>query len=311
MIDFFDKIYISLDNRNQFLFNLRLYHLARFVVRLSANIVLPVYFFFTRRNKAYQLSACQKTDGRYIVSLTSFPARTSRLWLVIETILRQRVKPDMIILWLSKKQYPDDKDIPSSLKRLQERGLKIEIVSEDYRSHKKYYYSLKLYPDDHIITIDDDVFYDTHLIERMIRAHHEHPHSVITNKAHQMTYGKDNKPLEYKRWNYDTHEDKDLFVIGAGGNLYPAHCMDEMVTDISQAMKLTPTGDDIWLNAMVRLKHTKIFHTTYYALEQVPVMNFNNVTLNATNITSSNDIQINALISYLESVHRNNPFIKE
>lgn len=311
MIDFFDKIYTSLDNRHNLLVRLRIYKLARFVVRWTANIVLPVVFYLTRNKTSFRLEACKKINGRYIVSLTSFPARTSRLWLVIETILRQKVKPDMIILWLSAKQYPSDDDVPQSLKRLQERGLTIELVPEDYRSHKKYCYTLKRYPDDHIITIDDDVFYDSRLVERMINTHKEHPHAIVTNKSHQMTYNDDGQLKEYKCWNFDTKEDSDLFVIGAGGNLYPAHCMDDMATDIDLAMELTPTGDDIWLNAMVRLKHTSIIHTPYYALEQVPVINAHNVTLNATNVTSTNDIQIKALIQYLEHHNIKNPFVKE
>ena len=167
------------------------------------------------------------------------------------------------------------------------------------------------YPDDHIITIDDDVFYDTHLVERMINSHKEHPHAVITNKSHQMTFNDDGKLKEYKSWNFDTKEDYNLFVIGAGGNLYPAHCLDEMATDIGMAMDLTPTGDDIWLNAMARLRHTSIVHTPYHALEQVPVINAHNVTLNAANVKSTNDIQINALIQYLERHNINNPFTQE
>ena len=43
----------------------------------------------------------EKRDTRLIVSLTSFPARIKTVHQTINTLLRQTVKPDHIILWLS------------------------------------------------------------------------------------------------------------------------------------------------------------------------------------------------------------------
>lgn len=311
MIDFFDRIYIRLDNSNKLLNRIGGYRIMRFTIRVLANIILPLYFKATARKSCNKLHPCSKTSDRLIVTLTSFPARINHIWMVIETLLRQTVKPDMLILWLSKKQFPKGiDDLPPSLLRQTERGLTIRMVDDDYRSHKKYHYCLKEFPNDHIITVDDDVFYDTRLVERMKAAHRENPHAVITNKAHQMTYTADGHLKPYSDWNYNTHSDSALFVIGAGGNLYPAKCMDAMAVDIETAMRLTPTGDDIWLNAMVRLHGTPIVHTHHYFLEQIPVINFRNVTLNTTNLASANDIQINGLCDYLMKQNKGCPFQK-
>lgn len=308
MIDFFDKMYTSLNNKYSFLNTLRVYSLLRHVVTLVANIVLPAFFYMTSGRKAYRLIPSNKTHGRIIVTLTSFPVRTTRLWLVIETILRQTVKPDMIVLWLSLKQYRGWEDIPQSLKRLQKRGLTIKLVQEDYRSHKKYYYCLETFPDDHIITIDDDIFYDTHLVERLLQEHNANPEAVIANKTHRIGFDTSGNILPYSQWEHDIYLGSDLFAVGAGGTFYPAHCMDEMVSDIDLAMKLTPTGDDIWLNAMVRLNHTKIIHAPYFFIEQLSVLNLHNVELLTVNANSGNDIQIQQLIAYLTSIDRENPF---
>ena len=64
----------------------------------------------------------------------------------------------MVILWLSKEQFPDRSFIPNSLLSLEKRGLIIELCEGDLRSHKKYYYALRQYPNDIIITIDDMLF---------------------------------------------------------------------------------------------------------------------------------------------------------
>ena len=308
MIDFFDKLYTSLNNKYSFLNKLRVYSLLRHIVTIIANIVLPAYFYVTRGCKSYRLEPTQKTHGRIIVTLTSFPVRTPRLWLVIETILRQTVKPDMIVLWLSLKQYQGWDDVPKSLKRLQSRGLTIRLVQEDYRSHKKYYYCLGAYPDDHIITIDDDIIYDTHLVERLLQEHIANPNAVIANKTHRIGFDTDGNILPYNQWERDIFDGHDLFAVGAGGTFYPAHCMDDMASDIDLAMKLTPTGDDIWLNAMLRLKHTKIIHASYHFIEQLSVLNLNNVELLTVNANSGNDVQIQQLISYLTSIGKDNPF---
>lgn len=308
MTDFFDKIYTSLNNKCSILNRLRVYSVMRLVVRIVANIVLPAYFYMTRGCKSYRLQTTTKTQGRIIVTLTSFPVRTPRLWLVIETILRQTVKPDMIVLWLSSKQYRGWEDVPQSLKRLQQRGLTIRFVPEDYRSHKKYHYCLSEFPDDHIITIDDDIFYDTHLVERLVQLHNVNPDDVIANKTHRIGYDADGNILPYSQWEQNVSGGSNLFAVGAGGTFYPAHCMDDMASDIDMAMKLTPTGDDIWLNAMLRLKHRKVIHGPYHFIEQLSVLNLHNVELITGNATSGNDKQIKQLLDYLTSTGRENPF---
>ena len=42
---------------------------------------------------------------KVVVSLTSYPKRIGTVWITIETLLRQNVKPDVIILWLAKSQF--------------------------------------------------------------------------------------------------------------------------------------------------------------------------------------------------------------
>lgn len=49
----------------------------------------------------------RKSGEEIIVSLTTFPARISTVWITIETIFRQEVMPDRIVLWLAKEQFPN------------------------------------------------------------------------------------------------------------------------------------------------------------------------------------------------------------
>ena len=64
-------------------------------------------------------------EEEIIVSLTSFPARFSKLHLVIESMLCQTMKPDKIILYLDDDVVVDVEELPDSLKQLREFGLQI------------------------------------------------------------------------------------------------------------------------------------------------------------------------------------------
>jgi hypothetical protein len=103
-------------------------------------------------------------DRKLIVSLTTYHKRLSTVNLTIETLMHQSVKPNAIILWISSHDLQGNK-LPQKLLRLQRRGLRIEIVSENINSYKKLIYALGQYKACDIITCDDDVFYPYRFIE--------------------------------------------------------------------------------------------------------------------------------------------------
>lgn len=98
IVDFFDKIRFWGTNRNKILQKLRFYGFINKLIEVSANIVIPIYFSLTRNNTKYRITTQKANNHSIIVSITSFPKRLPTLHLVIETILRQSVKPDKIIL---------------------------------------------------------------------------------------------------------------------------------------------------------------------------------------------------------------------
>lgn len=285
----------------------------RVLVRQTANIVLPIHYRATAGRASNRLNAngASKASPRLIVSLTSFPGRIPRLWLVIESLLRQTHKPDMIILWLSLDQFPGRlADLPHSLTRLQKRGLTIVFREGDIRSHKKYYYTQKEYPNDIMVTVDDDIFYHPRMLELLWNAHKEYPKCVICNHAHQMVFSPEGKVTPYSLWNYNSHAKDNLFVIGAGGNLYPPHSLASAVVDIDAARSTCPIGDDIWLNAMAKLAGTQIVHSSMHGFTGLPVINHDATTLWSHNIgpDSGNDTQIKSLESYCLETYQRSPF---
>lgn len=243
----------------------------------------------------------EKRNQKVIVSLTSYPKRISTVWLTIETLLRQRMKPDMIILWLANEQFPNGlEDLPSNLTVLQNRGLTIRFC-DDIRSHKKYYYVMQEFPEDLIILTDDDAFYTKDLVSELIRMHSENPHEIVCMTPAIMT-GIDKLPSQWRSPYYDEKVEHSMYAqpYTGQGTLYPPHCLDESeVFNKKLIMELCPTADDLWLFYMAMRKRT--FTTSIYRFRSIPI------TIYTTSLTSlwyinaedgQNDVQWKKMLEF-------------
>lgn len=309
IVDGFDYTYSSIEGPYNFFKRIRFYSLLRLLIRLTANLVIPFYFDLTRGNSDFRLGSNKKTSNRIVVSLTSFPGRINRVWLVIETILRQSLKPDKIILWLSKEQFPSLELLPLKLLNQRDRGLEIRLMEGDIRSHKKYFYSLKEFPADYILIVDDDIFYRTSMIEDLYKYSLRYPFTVISQYGFQMAWVDGNlKPyIFWSRKNGITPNLNSFFGSG-GGTLFPPNSLAPDITNMSLFMSITPTADDVWLNAMCRLNRTKVVITKSYLIF-LPVIYLNNITLSSINLgLNLNDKQINSVREYFIKNQSIDPF---
>jgi len=312
MIDFFDRIYTKIENKNQFLTKIKYYGLLRFLIKITVNGLVPILFLLTKNNKKhYLLKTETKESPLVIVSLTSFPARIKRVWLVVETILRQTHKPDKIILWLSKEQFPALEILPPRLLDQQKRGLEIRLVDGDLKSHKKYYYTLHEFPDDIMITIDDDIFYRSKMIEDLYEYSCRFTKNVIAQYCKQMKW-KENRLSPHITWPIKYEEiinSDNLFFGSGGGTLFPPHSFYPYVLNEELFISLTPTADDVWLNTMCKLNQTKVTQTIYHT-DRLPVLNKEKMSLaSVNNGRSQNDIQLNAVREYFIKKKSVDPYL--
>lgn len=298
MVDFFYLLYINVIDRNRILKKIRFYSLLRYIIRKIANIILPIYFKITQTCDNNKLSSQKKKNNRIIISLTSFPARINKVWLVIETLLRQSYKPDIIVLWLSKEQFKDLKCLPLELLKQQSRGLMIRMVDGDIRSHKKYYYTLKEYPNDILVTADDDIFYDSNWLKILWEKHILYPNSIICSYGYKIMYDENNNLMKYRDWKPADIYDINVFFGSGGGVLFPINSFYKDVTNIYLAMQLCPLADDVWLNTMVRLKCRQIIKVSSCNIF-LPILNPNKVALSSANLYDNfNDTQLNNVIAH-------------
>lgn len=275
-VDYFDKYRFWGTNRNPLLNKLKYYAAVNHIVSIAANFFLPLCFLLTKRNKKYALSSSIHGGKQVVVSLTSFPNRIPTLHLVIECLMRQRVKPDKIVLYLTKSQVPSIDSLPSSMQDLRKRGLEIQLCPDEIRPHTKYFYAMQQFPEDIVITVDDDLFYRTDLIESLLKNHRAHPNAIIANWTKEIIPRK----KKYTEWpdNHVPHENKSQLLLGVSGVLYPPHSLDEDVFDVDKIKNLSLTADDVWLTAMARKKGTPIYFTGY-EYNHLPILIRNNETL--------------------------------
>ena len=203
----------------------------------------------------------ERNTPRYIVSLTSFGKRIKEsVHFTIISLMHQTVPPDKIVLWIG---YQDAPYITPILKHLTELGLQIEFC-EDIKSYTKLIPALGAYPNDYIITADDDILYPSDWLEKLMYEHKNNPNKIICSRAHEIKFNKAGEILPYLEWEHKINENKNVtdykfvFPTGVGGVLYPPNCLSKDVFRADLFLKLAPHADDIWFWAMA------ILHNDYH-----------------------------------------------
>lgn len=287
----------------------RLLSPLRSIVRISAKFILPRYLG-KKVSSSVKFSE-KKTREKIIISLTSFPARIENIWQTIACLRLQSYPAEKIILWLSEDQFGSDYKLPSRLRTFSDDVFEVRWVKGDIRSHKKYYYIAKEFPDSLVLLVDDDIYYPTDMLGRLIAAHNNNPEAVICQYGYEMAYDADGSIRPYNTWKkvYKESVSPNLFFGSGGGTLLRLNSLYKDLLRLDLSTKLTPIADDVWLNAMVRLAGLKVIMIKTGHI--LPVSNKNDVRLASENRRlNKNDEQIHDVSLYYISALGKDPFAK-
>jgi len=215
-----------------------------------------VYYEEIREQQKDAKSRKKKED--VVVSLTSHPGRINTVSLCIETLINQTSIPQKILLWLSKDQFPQlEKNLPEELIKLEKEHFIFEIrwVDNDIAPHKKYFYTMKEYPDIPVIIVDDDAFYDSNLIEKLMKSYRAFPDCISAMRANLMTFEDRQKYRAYSGWimEYKMLLDTPSYQLvptGVGGVLYPPKALPEEAFNYEAIMETCLYCDDLWLKVL-------------------------------------------------------------
>lgn len=188
---------------------------------------------------------------KIIVSLTSFPAAIPYAVQAIRSVLEGSLLPDKIVLYLDTQKYPGGM-LPEELEALLAENpiFEVRFDAAEIRSYKKLVPALRDFPEDVIVTIDDDIRYHADLLRDLVRLHQQLPDAIIAHRVRRVQLDTPYRKWRKYKW-YDflfkkIHFDYRAMQTGVGGVLYPPHSLDEKMLDPELFMKLAPTNDDIW-----------------------------------------------------------------
>lgn len=244
---------------------------------------------------------------KIVISLTTIPSRIQTVHLVIESLLRQTVQADKILLYIAQEQI-NKKNISKELLGLKSINPKFDIIfCEDLKPHKKYFYAIQEYPDSIVITVDDDIIYNNRLVEKLISSYVKFPYAVSCMRGHTIKIYDEETLAPYKKWQKEKKivGIPSLLVLatGVGGVLYPPNCMSKLVFDIGKIRNVALFTDDLWLKWMqlkintkcVLIKHEENLH--YIDGSQNEALWLQNVNENKNDIAVKNILQEDSLLN--------------
>lgn len=243
-----------------------------------------------------------------IVSMTSYGHRLSDSCpYALYSMFTQTLKPNRICLFLDY-SWSDD-TLPPLIKRLQQSGLEV-YYGEDLRSYKKLIPALQRFPNNRIITVDDDFYYNKNLcqwlVEEYERAVTQGEHAVVGSWASVETViNGEFAPYNDWRDGYGTHRDEHWSLKAGNGTLYPPHVFDDEICRSEMFQKLAPTADDLWFWAMERRQNIPIrqiptgrygLHRSVNRLLQYDYEHQTDALTYFNNVQDNNEQQFRALI---------------
>ncbi|VTR06758.1 Fucose 4-O-acetylase and related acetyltransferases [Clostridioides difficile] len=246
--------------------------------------------------------------GAPIVSLTSYGDRITLAHFAIESILRGKLRPSRIVLWVDDQQAVEC--LPKELKRLRKVGLEVRAADGGSGPHTKYFDALALALEDGVplVTADDDTVYPAHWLHRLFAFHLGHPDGISCYRARRVvvdTSDVDRGPrlTPYCRWPLvqDSFVSNRNFVTGVSGALYPAELMRALVARGTQFKRECPRADDVWINhtalqAQIPIRVVDGRSRDFISLEPAQATG-----LKHANVTQGgNDVQIAATYSELD-----------
>lgn len=241
---------------------------------------------------------------KVIVSLTSYDLRINEAKYAIYSLLNQSFPPDKLILWLDEDSFPRrEKDLPRDLLELRDFGLTIDWC-ENLRSYKKLIPALEKYPDDIIVTADDDIFYRPDWLSILYEEHLKNPKQVIAHYGYRLRINTLGQIYPLLNWHWfftPLNSSMPMFSNSAGtggGVLLKKPFLHPDALNRELFLKLAPLDDELWFWAMMVLNNVKTFFPTR-AINRIICTDFNmqvpGKTLWSQNKTKK-DIQLQSII---------------
>lgn len=262
-------------------------------------------------------------NKKIIVSMTSFPARIHCVPSVLKSIFNQSELPYKIVLYLASEQFINkENDLPQELVDFEKEGkIEIRLVDDDIRPHKKYFYAIQEFPNDLIITIDDDLIYNKKMIECLHQSYYMNPNCVSGVRSHIIAVDDNKNILPYEYWiktaslfyNIPNHQ---MLITGGAGTLYPANLFQtnqvKELLNLELIKKLSLNADDLWLKAIELVNDIPVVLVDGANFDLTYVPGSQDIALCKTNINEKqNDKQLQSIRDWMCQKYNEDYFINK
>ena len=167
--------------KNIYFFFFNLIFISYKIIIIQNKICIHNFFYF--------INCFSKSDNKIInnktliISMTSYPPRIKFVKNAFNSIIKQNISPTLYhcILVLSITEFPNKElDLPLDLLNLiYNEGIEIIWYKKNIRSHKKLIPTLKKYPYNPILVIDDDNKREDGFIQAFLDDHKKYPNDII------------------------------------------------------------------------------------------------------------------------------------
>ncbi|AWG23697.1 glycosyltransferase [Flavobacterium faecale] len=192
---------------------------------------------------------------------------------VYEALNQQTTVPKKWNLVLSEEEWPK-LILPKFLKKLEQRGLEIIWVKSNTYAVKKLVPVLIKYPDLGIITLDDDIIYESNLIGNLVNNTYAKKGNIVGHVGKTLIKKNNELNMMFRDTaptNINTSTNQ-VFLIGWGGIYYPNNSLSPKVKDADAIKKIVPgRGSDIWFWAAALAQNTKQYCITPHSAKNLGI----------------------------------------
>jgi hypothetical protein len=182
-----------------------------------------------------------------IVSMTTIPKRKERLTDNLPSILKQSYQFDKLVINIDDNLSEDDYQWYENLKEEDSR-IEINKCESKWRSCNKLLPTIKKYPEDIVITVDDDIYYPVDTIKLLVEVYENNKDCIITHEINPINFNRDMTYVSYENA-YDVMLlQREWGKYFSNCCLFPPHVFDGSdLFDYDKMMECTNgTHDELW-----------------------------------------------------------------
>lgn len=225
------------------------------------------------------------------VNLTTTHSRLHLCSATVWSLMNQSLKPDFIVLWVSRDSYLSDEGIKQTPDIVQKFNTINNIIVVNYVSNTGPY--RKIIPalrkgnhSDIMVYADDDVIYGYDWLKTLVDCFNRYDRKcVVASRVRIIDKNIFGSTKSYSSFDISTSEEKynERFIItGVGGAILTKDLIDSQYLNDDSFIVVAPKTDDIWISKIIELSGTSVVSCPQ-ALSQVHEIQHSNSSLSSQN----------------------------